>query len=111
MDLVELVYRSTASFPGDERFGLTQQIRRAVVSIPSNIAEGQGRNSTRDFLRFLSIASGSLSEVEMQLLIAQRLNYLDEEQLTIILEVAAEIGRITSGLSRSLRIKLEEDER
>lgn len=78
MDLVEAIYRSTASLPADERFGLTQQLRRAAVSISSNIAEGQGRSTPIDFLRFLFIARGSLNEVRTQLLIAVRLRFLAE---------------------------------
>ena len=78
MDLVEAIYRTTARFPKEELYGLTSQIRRAAVSIPSNIAEGQARNTTRDFLHFLAIAYGSLKEVETQVLIAERLGYIDE---------------------------------
>lgn len=98
MDLVELVYRSTANFPSDERFGLTSQIRRAVVSVPSNIAEGQGRQSTREFLNFLSIAHGSLREVETQVLIAKRLNYIDERLKSQLIDLSSEVGRIINGL-------------
>ena len=76
MDLVERVYLATRSFPKEEVYGLCAQVRRAVVSIPSNIAEGQGRQTTREFVHFLSIAHGSLREVETQILIARRLNYL-----------------------------------
>jgi len=74
MDLVEMVYQVTRSFPKDELYGLTNQLRRAAVSVPSNIAEGQAHNSTAEFRNFLSIAHGSLAEVETQLLIAERLH-------------------------------------
>ena len=76
MDLVEEVYTASRSFPREEIYGLTSQLRRAAVSIPSNIAAGQGRRTTADFLRHLSIAYGSLREVETQILIATRLHYL-----------------------------------
>jgi four helix bundle protein len=77
MQLVELVYAATAGFPADERFGLTTQIRRAAVSIPSNIAEGAARRSSPEYQRFLSIARGSLAEMSTQLQIARRLTYMD----------------------------------
>jgi four helix bundle protein len=76
MDLTEQIYRATATFPADERFGLTSQMRRAAVSIPSNIAEGHGRNSTADFRHFLGIARGSAREIETQVLIAERLDLI-----------------------------------
>lgn len=105
MDIVEAVYRATSTFPADERFGLTQQLRRAVVSVPSNIAEGQGRKSTNEFIHFLSIAKGSLCEVETQLIIAQRLGYLQNELLDQLLTQSDEVGRIMNGLTRSLAKK------
>src|ERR1044071_4088526 len=103
MELVELVYESTRRFPGDELYGLTNQLRRAAVSIPSNIAEGQGRKSTNEFLRYLSMAHGSLREVETQLLIATRLGYLQKAESGNLMGIAAEVGRLINGLINSLR--------
>jgi four helix bundle protein len=98
MDLVTEIYRVTRKFPKDELFGLTSQIRRAAVSIPSNIAEGQGHLSKGDFRRFLGHARGSLSELETQILIAQNLNYLTKDEATNFLDLIAEVGRILNGL-------------
>src|SRR3977135_2565893 len=98
MDLVTATYRATAGFPRDEVYGLTSQLRRAAVSIPSNIAEGQGRRTTADFVRHLSISYGSLREVETQTLIAARLQYLTKERCREILEMAGEVGRLLNGL-------------
>lgn len=78
IDLVEDIYTLTAKFPSNEQFGLVSQMRRAAVSIPSNIAEGQGRKNAKEFIQFLYIAKGSLAEIETQLIICQRLNYLEE---------------------------------
>ena len=102
MDLVTSVYAATANFPSDKRFGLTAQVRRAVVSAPSNIAEGRGRRSRAEFIQFLSVAHGSLREVETQLLIAMTLGYLDETRGESVLGVSEEVGRLIAGLSRSL---------
>jgi four helix bundle protein len=102
MDLVVGVYRITKSFPASELYGLTSQLRRAAVSVPSNIAEGQGRGTPTEFVRFLRIAHGSLREVETQLLIAQRLEYLKEADLMPLLDLAAETGRLMNGLLNSL---------
>lgn len=77
MDLVESVYRATRDWPKEEMYGLTNQVRRAVISVPANMAEGQGRSSTREFARYLSIAMGSLYEVETYASVAQRLRYSD----------------------------------
>src|SRR5256885_1393289 len=102
MDLVIAVYKATESLPSDERFGLTSQIRRAVVSVPSNIAEGHGRASQNEFQRFLSIARGSLCEVETQILIAERLTYLSTSDRDGLLRLSDEVGRVLRGLSRSV---------
>ncbi len=102
MDLVELIYKATAQLPKEELYGLTNQLRRAAVSVPSNIAEGQGRGSAPDFRRFLSMSYGSLREVETQLLIAQRLHYLTSAQTDRLMSLTAEVGRLINGLSQSL---------
>ncbi|MGH9872312.1 MAG: four helix bundle protein [Pyrinomonadaceae bacterium] len=102
MDLVEEVYKVTRRLPREEIYGLTSQVRRAAVSIPSNVAEGQGRRTTLDFLRHLSIAYGSLLEVETQILIASRLSYLPEGSCSDVMNLAAEVGRLLNGLMSSL---------
>jgi four helix bundle protein len=101
MDLVVDVYRSTKAFPKEELFVLTSQIRRAAISIPSNIAEGQGRGSDREFVRFLRISHGSLREMETQMIIAERLDYLEPPHVCTLLDRASEVGRILNGLIRS----------
>jgi four helix bundle protein len=102
MELVERVYRMTKVFPRDEVYGLSSQIRRAAVSIPSNIAEGQARKSTAEFLNFLSIAQGSRAEVETQTLIAHRLGYVTENQITEIMSLLEEISRMLNTLRAKL---------
>ncbi len=102
-ELVLLVYKATVAFPRDEQFGLTSQLRRACVSVASNIVEGAARNSQADFVRFLDIAFASLREAEYQITIAARLRYLND---TIAGELAAkadEAARVLSGLIRSMR--------
>jgi four helix bundle protein len=106
MDYVTEVYRLTAEFPRDELYGLTSQLRRSAVSVPSNIAEGQGRHSTRDFLNFLSMAYGSLNESQTQILIAQRLGYITAQRADTLLERSYEVARLINGLSNSLSAKL-----
>jgi four helix bundle protein len=103
MDLVEMVYRTSFAFPKEEVYGLRIQLRRAAVSIPSNIAEGQGRLTTGEFLHFLSIANGSLKELETQLMIAGRLGYLAPQEQSGLSELTAEVGRLIKGLIRSLQ--------
>jgi four helix bundle protein len=102
MDLAERIYHATESFPRREMFGLTNQLRRAAVNIPSNVAEGQGRATRKDFLQFLSIARGSLQEVETQVILSHRLAYLNELSKCSLLEATTEIARILNGLVNSL---------
>lgn len=102
MNLVDQVYDASRSFPREEMFGLTSQIRRAAVSVPSNIAEGQGRTSTKEFMHHLSIAHGSLREVETLAMIAGRQKLLADDLLSRLLDQAGTVGRLTNGLIRSL---------
>ena len=106
MDLALGIYALSRSFPDSERFVMVSQLRRAAVSVPSNIAEGHARSSTRDFLRFLSIASGSLAELETQLILAHRLDYLDQDRLDSTLVLAGETGRMIRGLQTSLASRI-----
>ena len=102
MTLVGEIYRHTQHFPANEVYGLTSQLRRAAVSIPSNIAEGQGRLSPGEFKQFLDHARGSVFEVETQLLIAKSLGYLSDQSNRDLISQAQEVGRILSGLLASL---------
>lgn len=106
MDLTEAVYAITEGFPKQETYGLTSQLRRAAASVPANIAEGNGRDSTKDYLRHLSIAVGSLCEVETFLQLAVRLRYADATKINPLLDMLNEEGRMLKGLQRSLRAKL-----
>jgi four helix bundle protein len=106
MELVRTIYDLTAKFPKEETYSLTAQLRRAAVSVPSNIAEGQGRDSTKEFLHHLSMACGSLMEVETQVLIGKDLGYLSPEKSVQVLASSAEVGRIINGLMKSLRDKI-----
>jgi len=102
LNLAIEVYRQTAGFPKHELFGLTQQMRRAAVSVPSNIAEGKGRWSGKEFRQFLFHARGSLLELQTQIMIARELEYLSEQQGQHILDQAPRVGRSLSGLINSL---------
>lgn len=106
MDLANAIYDATEAFPKRETYGLTGQMRRAAVSIPSNIAEGQAHYSNREFRHFLRHSCGSLAELETQLLIAGRRNYLTEKQTVELLRCTHEVGRIVSGLLNSLKVRL-----
>ncbi|WP_339907224.1 four helix bundle protein [Symmachiella dynata] len=97
------VYRATSRFPDDERFGLTSQIRRAAVSMTSNIVEGCARHSERDYLRFLDMAFGSAPEVDYQLSLAHRLNYITQLDYDSLKQSAQETSKVLGGLIRSLR--------
>lgn len=102
MELVTEVYRTTERFPKEEIYGLTSQLRRAAVSIPCNIAEGQGRLTKGEFQQFLGYARGSLLEMETQIVIASNLGYLQDNQASKLLNLSAEVGRILNGLLASI---------
>jgi four helix bundle protein len=103
MDLVELIYQASACWPQSELYGLVSQVRRAAVSVVSNIAEGQGRNSRKEFLQFLGNAKGSLLETETHVLLAQRLKYLSEAEARGILDKIERVSRLLYGLMQSLK--------
>jgi four helix bundle protein len=103
MELVAMIYDATDGFPPHEQFGLVSQLRRAAVSVPSNIAEGRARYSNRDFVRFLRHSRGSLAEIETQILIAQQRRYLPDGTTTQLSQRLDELGRILSGLINSLK--------
>lgn len=103
VDFVTEIYIATVSFPKDEIYGLTSQIRRAAVSVPSNIAEGNSRRSKPDYLQFLKIARGSCAEIETQLIISKNLNYLSEEDHQKLSINILEISKMLNGLINSLQ--------
>ncbi len=107
MDLVEEVYRLLKDLPVEERFALTDQMRRAVISIPSNIAEGHGRQTEKEFKQFLSISKGSASEIETQLLICDRLGYLTESQIAKALSLCQEIRKMLMKLIQTFQFNSE----
>ena len=102
-----LVYRTTTGFPKEELFGLTFQIRRAAVSVPSNIVEGCARDSEAEYLRFLNIAFGSLRELRYQLSLSKRLGFLRNEDLSLLEPKVVETEKVLNGLIRALRDYLE----
>ncbi|HEX7449577.1 MAG TPA: four helix bundle protein [Pirellulales bacterium] len=106
MDFVLACYEAAADFPKTEQYGLISQLQRAAVSIPANIAEGHGRRHTREFIQHLSVAYGSLMEVETHLQIAARLGYLKSDRAAPLLQSSAEIGRMLNGLTQSLEQRL-----
>ena len=108
MHLVTLVYRQVSSLPSHETYGLASQMRRAAVSIPSNIAEGYCRESTKDYLRLLSIAQGSLGELETQIELSERLGYWKSADASTLMAEAQNVARLLQALRNSLRPLLEE---
>jgi len=102
MDFAASVYEATRRFPADERFGLRMQLRRAAVSVVSNIAEGHGRSNRREFARFALFARGSLKEAETQIHLSKRLAYLTDAETERLLVVATRINRLITGLRRRL---------
>ena len=105
MDLVVASYKVSGNFPGHEVYGLTSQVRRAAVSIPANIAEGRGRQHTAEFIQHLSIATGSLAELETHMEIAQRLGYMEPVDLERLLRQSKAVGRMLNALRNALRRK------
>ncbi|RJR42819.1 MAG: four helix bundle protein [Deltaproteobacteria bacterium] len=103
IDFVKEVYLITAKFPSTEIYGLTNQIRRAAVSIPANIAEGQGRNSSKEFRQFLGIALGSVSELETHLIISNKIEYLSQDELDPLLVNLDDFRKMLKSLSNSLQ--------
>jgi four helix bundle protein len=102
MDLVELVYDLTRQFPREELFGLATSLRRAAVSIPSKIADGHERDNTREYIHYLAVARGALSEAETQMEVAKRLGYINEDQQAIFASLASDTGKIVNGLMNSM---------
>ena len=102
MNLVEMIYLTSQSFPKEEIYGLTSQMRRAAVSIPANIAEGYGRKTRKEYLQFLSISNGSLTELETHLLIAHRIKYLEYQTLVKIQNQIQSVGRLMTALRKAL---------
>ena len=106
IDLTDVVHEITRSFPKDERFALTNQMERSAASIPSNIAEGHGRRHLREYLNHLSMARGSLMELETQLTIATRRRYVSVEDQQRAFDLSGEVGRLLGGLVRALKKRL-----
>ncbi len=108
MQLAERCYRATEGFPKREMFGLTSQIRRAAASVPANVAEGQGREHTKEFLRHVSIARGSVMEIETHLILANRVGLLPSQELEDLLTLTDRISRMLTGLKKALYRRLNQ---
>ena len=109
IDLVDGIYEVTKKFPKEEIYGLTGQLKRAAISLPSNIAEGSSKRSTKEFMRFINIAYGSLAELETQLIIAERQRFISKEQNLELSAKISEIGKMLNGLHRSLSEKISSE--
>ena len=106
MDLTDLAYEVTKKFPKDERFALTSQLQRSAVSVSSNIAEGHGRHHLREYLHHLSIANGSLMELETQVAVAFRRRYIGSAEAQRCFDLSGDVGRLLAGLVRALKARL-----
>jgi len=102
MSFVTKIYKQTNKFPDEEKFGLVSQLRRSAISVPSNMAEGYGRNSNKDFIRFLNIAMGSLFEIQTQIQIAYNLKFIEQQNFDELFEQSREIERMMSSFIKSL---------
>lgn len=111
MNVATEIYDWTKVFPKHEMYGLSSQLQRSAVSVPANIAEGHGRSTTRDYLRHLSIARGSLAELETEILLAKQIGYGDMEKAAQLLEGVAEVSRMLRGLQKALQEKRRQQER
>ena len=107
MNLAEQIYSLSTNFPKTEIYGMMSQIRRAAISIPSNIAEGNGRYSDKEFLRFLSIANGSLKEIETQLHLSIRLKFVSENDVQAIFKMCDDVARLLNGLRKKISERLK----
>lgn len=103
MELVREIYQTTATFPKNEEYGLSSQMRRAAVSVPSNLAEGAARKGNKEFKQFLNIAQGSLSELDTQIELAKMLNYIEDEVYTRAMTKMTEISKMLYGLAKTLK--------
>jgi four helix bundle protein len=110
MEMVEVVYRLTDKLPSAEKYGLASQLQRAAVSLPSNIAEGHARESTREYLRYLLMVRGSLAELETQLLLCERLKFLTADDIAPAMAICDGLGRMLRGLQHSLNDKLNDQD-
>lgn len=106
MDVADRIYDVTAAFPEQERYGIVSQLRRSAISIPSNIAEGHARSSTKEFLQFIAIAKGSLAEAETQLLFAERRQWISPSDRQQVLALCDEVNRMLTSMQKSLRQKV-----
>ena len=105
IDFVSEIYKTVSSFPKEERYGLSSQMKRSAVSIPSNIAEGAGRNSHKEFIRFLSIATGSSYELQTQIILSAKLELIDKKISELLVDMLREIQKMMFGLQKHLRTK------